>query len=640
VDPNFTQMTGKRWLRLTTSDTPFTGSVFIRMIKVPKSQTFNLIYTQKVFKNDRNLFLQLLTSEAQIVKLRQELTDASQKSKSFEEIRKLEKVLLNWRDVHKEARNARIRNRFLLLAARYYLLDPKGLLFEEDEVYQEAVQHRGVLDRAKAYTKLAMSLVKRGSGTHFESHESSDIKPKGAMSPKKTHKSGPITDHRSESPDMAAKQAATTIQVIERLQAPTLTTVHGGPQRLPKAIEDRIQPPKRSMTSQSQRFPKPIERASILRTHTTGLNKVAANSDAPIVPKPRKGITFALENAHHDDLPTHIASQRDFQQQLDVTAALEDLRKPYIFRPQSPPTKPFRQSPMPMSALRLPAAPRQRPGRISRDEGTSSPEPVRDNIPPNLGSTALRLEANRRKKAMKLLQPFFEWRSAVPTTPSTPRASGNDQPNYETNHRSSSVGVNSPGNQISTATHILEILDDNMANAYHTIEEDFAIEPPDYGEIILKSVDDVVGALDSQLAGKGAQALDRQNFWDAKVGILTSVDIILSCFVGSDQRSDLIIRKVWGMVFRICQVSFEDVSLFYLKNSNGDESRSRKRPSRSHTVATSRFTGLDVSSQRLSVRAVRCYSQRGLILGIRPSRWTFHSHRHSNLCSGRLFCSF
>jgi hypothetical protein len=559
-------MTGKRWLRLTTSDPPFTGSVFLRMIKVPKSQTFNLIYTQRVFKHDRNLFLQLLTSELKIAQLRKDLTDASQKSKSLEQIKGLEKSLRTWRVVYREAQRARIRNRFLLLAARYYLLDPKGILFEEDEVYQEAVQHRGVLDRAKAYTKLAMSLVKRGSGTHFETYELADIKQQGAVSPKKTLKPEPTTDEKPDPLPMAAKQAATTREVIERLQAPTLKIGHvkgvESPQQLPKAVEDRIQPPRRSMTSQSQQFPRPIERASILRTHTTGANAATLNSDVPTVLKPRKGITFALENAHHDQLPTHIASPREVQQQLDLRAALADLRKPYIFRPQSPPTRPSRQSPMPISALRLPPAPRPRPGRVSVDTRKAPPKPIRENVPPNLGSTTSKLENNRQKKAMKLLQPFFEWRSAVPTTPSTPRASGNDQPSYEINHRSSSAGASNPGNRVSTATHILEILDIDMGNPYHTMEEDFAIEPADYDEIVPKSIDDVVNALDShRLTGNGEQAPDRQHFWDAKVGILTSVDIILSCFVGSHQRSDLIIRKVWGMVFQLCQVSLEDVSV-------------------------------------------------------------------------------
>lgn len=561
----------KQWLRLTTSDPPLASCVFLRLIKVPKSQKFDVAYTQRVFNNDTMLFLQLLTSESMISQLRNELTNSSRKSKPLKEIKRLENSLQGWKVSYEEARSSRIRNRFWLLAARYYLLDPKGVLFEEDDVYQEAVQHRSVIDRAKAYTKLAMSLVKRRSSAQVDSHdlEERESQMPASFKEERAPASAPIiVPLANRTP---AEEVKVVKEVIEKLQAPAVigssSKIAGNETQIPRntleEVGKRIKPPTRAMTSQSQILPRPPGRGSILRARTTAASSLDNDSAAPFVRKPRRGITFALENMHHDHLPIHVTAQnnKDRSGTSNLATVIQDERRqPYIFRLQASTAKESRSMPTAMSALRLPSARRPRPGMLSLDNATLPPSPARAGQYPKLGPASSKLELSRREKAMRLLQPFFEWRSALPATPSTPRTSDLAQPTYKDDHRNGSQDANSSGNMRSMAAETLDILHLEMQNPYQTTEE-FAIRPSDYSAVEAKSTDDVVKALDAQSDPSKEHPLDQQGFWDAKASILISVDTVLSCFVGRKELSDTIIQKIWGLVFNICQVSLEEVSM-------------------------------------------------------------------------------
>jgi hypothetical protein len=560
IDPHFCQMNDVRWHKLTTSNPPIT-SVFLRLIRVPKSQRFNVVYAQRIFNHDTNLFLQMLTAESMITKQRKKLGEASRGAKPLKEIKRLEKSLQEWRTKLQKARNNRVRNRFWLLAVRYYLLDPKGLLFDEDEIYQEAVRQRSTVDQAKAYTKLAMSLVKRSSSGPTESNESNDRNIRGTTSPMMGKTAGSILKNHSGNSTPGPKDAAVIREVIEKLQAPTLKRPNVNfadleqPSQIPEVVEERIKPPARAMTSQSQMNFRPPEPASILRSRTIGISNSNPNAGVSDLRKPRRRISFATNLASDDKLPTHVKHPDIELIDLSDPVVAKEITPPYIFRSQGYTSKDFRPAPLPMSALRLPPGPRQRPGKIAFEAPKAPSKTVPQQPSQNLGPAAARLQSNREKKAMKLLQPFFEWRTAVPTTPTTPRTSDQTQLGFEGERRNGSVDTNNSGNHRDQTLDILHA----MLNAYETTEEDTAIQRSEYDGAESKSIDDVVRSLEMQFGPHQQQPLD-QKFWDNKINILLSVDTILSCFIGSVRHSDKIVQKIWGIVYQICQASVEDVS--------------------------------------------------------------------------------
>ena len=116
---------------------------------------------------------------------------------------------------------------------------------------------------------------------------------------------------------------------------------------------------------------------------------------------------------------------------------------------------------------------------------------------------------------------------------------------------------------IERAKQILDILFVEMTSG-HFVTEAFAVQPSDFAAIETRGFDEIVSAIDVQLSqinpAKQHRKEEKRN-WDLKVDIVMSIDTILRCFIGQNNQDMPLIRKIWGIVHTISDLSLDEIKV-------------------------------------------------------------------------------
>ena len=149
VDSKFRLLDRRRWLALTSSESNF--KVYVRLFKLVQGDPLSVAYSTRKFWTSRGLAWDLMRFQVQSENLRNTLKDLRREAKiSVFKIRNTEDGLRHLREQIILAKRNRIRQRFLYGAVRYHLIDPGGLLFDDDHVYRDAVCNRRMSARAES----------------------------------------------------------------------------------------------------------------------------------------------------------------------------------------------------------------------------------------------------------------------------------------------------------------------------------------------------------------------------------------------------------------------------------------------------------------------------------------------------------
>lgn len=222
-------------------------------------------------------------------------------------------------------RRRRVSQRFLLMAVRYHLIDPRSLLFDEDETYLEAVRNRKPMRRSQSAVSGSVADGRSQSPQPTDAAMSRQA-PSGASDSRIIRRGVPIDAQAFAKPpagisntiNLGDRDTVLAQQVIQRMKAPGRRTgdpnsfadsdggspLHVG-QDAVQEINARFQPPRRSKTSRSlipSRPPSP----TLQRSRTQGLD---ADLEAQThMRKKSKKISFAPVPLDHLVIPTFTIS--------------------------------------------------------------------------------------------------------------------------------------------------------------------------------------------------------------------------------------------------------------------------------------------------------------------------------------------
>jgi hypothetical protein len=582
VDANFCEMDRTRWITLTTVDEERLGSVYLRLLKEPQGDIFNVSYSERLLASDRTLVLQLATFQVMMEHNQKALTEACRSRRPSKKISDLERSIRSLRSEQRVTRRRRVGQRFLLMAARYHLIDPRGVLWEDDQVYHEAIRNRKPFKRTSTTFSgtgdprnqdLQLSLFNSSGGT-------THARPDGSKFERRYSKTlttpGKIDELPSAADKLGQRDAAVVKQVIDRLRLPPRRPPPISPNLLARATgDDRVSddtfeeinalfyppPPRRAKTSQSLILADP-QLPSIWRTRTLDVD---IDLEAQTMPgRKKRAVTFVEEARDRIIIPT-------FTIQADNTTSAKRHHPTSI---KIPPRKsPFNARDVKwLEEGRKGGSLAITPQRVPRVRDLSNhpifkipiTKPTGDQTQSTLsrGPVNSRLETNRKEKDMKRLQPFFEWKT-TPTTPSTPRSSEHNHTRFDSLEENGSMFPLWDGSG-STVTVTLDILDSLMTDSYQP-SEDFAIQPRHYIEVRERTLPEVIELLEKQASSLGPCPDPKhpsadQMFWETKVSILLKVDTILSCFIGNNEAPNKVVKKIWGIVYDIIAVTLEEVS--------------------------------------------------------------------------------
>ena len=575
-------MDRRQWISLTATDEEAPSCVYLRLLKVSNAQRFNLAYSKRMLAVDRRLVLKLVTFQVIIERLQKELKDSRLKLQGQRKIAKLENTMRSMRSEQQRIRRRRVSQRFLLMAVRYHLIDPRGLLFDEDETYLEAVRNRKPIRRSQSVVSGSVTDGRSQSPQPTDAVTSRQA-PRAA-SDSHTIRSGASNDAQAftkartgvpNTRDLGDRDAVLAQQVIQRMKTPGRRTgdpksladsdagspIHVG-QDAVQEINARFQPPRRSTTSQSlipSRPPSP----TLQRSRTLGLD---ADLEAQTRTRRKsKKISFAPVPLDRLILPVFtISGGATHPSSRILDASPLQGEPPYIFRRHTGLKDGSSLGSIAITPHRIPPAHRVAKQLTRSQECASSPSEAQHG-PSQLSGVLSRLEAHRKEKDMKRLQPFFEWRAPV-TTPSTPRTSDIDHATLDV-HVEDGSPFPSPDHDStgSMAGTTLDILHSEMLQPYRA-SEDFAIQPRHYIDVEDTAFSDVTRYLEDQAPrlishSRSDHPSEEQRFWETKMSILTRVDMIISCFIGNNELPNLILKKIWGLLFQICQVTLGEVSM-------------------------------------------------------------------------------
>ena len=605
IDSKFRAIDRKRWIGLTDADA---RSIFVRLVRVSKACRLTVSYSERKFSTDIGLAWDLVSFHIKIENKRKELSDARRRHAPSRELKILETGLNALRLKHRETIKRRIGQRFILLAVRYNLIDPSGMLFDENETYLAEVRGQKWFERADtSFSGNLQGTRSRSPGVSRHATEnrsmSQILESEGLNKTKDGRKGAPQT---STTADTTSRNTETTRDVIDHFKTPvrrrmgrdTVEVLGGEEQALEPSpipadeIQARFQAPRRSVTSQSlirvhETGPELLKRARTLNPNfdleaqtkaTMKDGKVASTTDPRGIPRIP---TFTIQASKDEDQ----MERRGFDQRK--------VQSPHIFREQiggrsTPPSSlavaPLRLPPLagatefssknvgpkqpPTSSLSTPVAPPQPIKMRGNSQGKGIASGGRaSTLPTPLSpeSTASKLMSHRKIKDIKQLQPFFQWRRPAAPEPSTPRATRpNDIQSQRTLANGSAFMAAGHASGEKLAEDILEILDTEMKDRY-LISDDFAIHPHHYNVVQEKTIDQVLKAFDKNCLGIRSQSqmkhpTESQKFSETKLSIFLKVDTILSYFVGNNELESVLVRKAWGVVINICELSLEDVS--------------------------------------------------------------------------------
>ena len=580
IDTNFCQLGRKQWLNLTSKDSETPSTVYLRLLRISKGDRFNVVYAECVLAVDRQLVFQLATFQVMIDRLRSEVREARRQRAPTKDINKLELSLKALTTRQRQARRRRIAQRYRLMAVRYHLLDPKGLLFDEDEAYIAECRNRRPSRRTPSTLSRNMtqniSRDSQSKETEIEDHGPSNA-PNGTST---TFKAESNVAGNTKTPpnfsmtsDADIRSAALVQDAVNRFQAPTRRVIFAAePKRVVQTefrisqdaveqINARFQPPRRSRTTQSL-VPARSHSPTIQRSWS--LDPVTDIEAQIEVGNKSKGVKFAPTALERLVVPTYTIPATIKQPSTHHRSLESQTVTSKGFRRPGAPRLDFSVESLAITPRRLPPiqdlASRVNRGKLAMSETTTA------EVTPDTGESPVqtKLKTNRKDKDLKRRQPFFEWRTSA-TTPSTPRApeiQGFGQSSHnEDGFVSPTSALDGTG---SAAGHVLDVLNLEMMNNVYQVSDDFPIQPRHYVKVKEKTLSEVIQVLEEQTSETGPSSrssnpTELRKFRETKLSILLHVDTIMSCFVGSNELPSSIVRKVWGIMFSICEVELEDV---------------------------------------------------------------------------------
>ena len=584
IDSKFRAIDRKRWIGLTDADA---RSIFMRLVRVSKGCRLTVSYSERKFWTDRGLAWDLVSLHIKMENKQKELSEARRSHAPTREVRAVEASLNALRQKYRTTRHRRVAQRFALLAVRYNLIDPGGLLFDENEAYLAEV--------------CSQTWVKRGNNSLSGSLQDSRSRSPGSArivlpQTRATAGIGPRhTDIRQKVVDQSKASARHRTGKGAAEVAPNIEQVLLSSPIPADKIQARFQAPLRSAPSQSlipvpERAPGPLKKSRPLdptrdlEKQTQATREPGKVSFAPHPQGMRETPTFTLPSSMQTNMGNEwrVSNQRRVQ-------------SPYIFGQhralgQATPSgsltiAPFRLPPLAvetefvesvrpkklLSSASSPSTSLDLPKTIETAKtqgghgGASVPWSADTGTSLLTGPAASRLRAHRKIKDIKHLQPFFQWRGPAATElskPRVPRPSGLQKEGALLEGSRLADAVHVSGEKL--AEDILEILNTEMEDEY-LISDHFAIQPHHFEDVEEKTVEQVLSAFDKSFLeilphSQSKHPTELLKFLETKLSIFLKVDTILSCFVGNNELASVLIRKVWGIVFSICELSLEDVS--------------------------------------------------------------------------------
>lgn len=159
--------------------------------------------------------------------------------------------------------------------------------------------------------------------------------------------------------------------------------------------------------------------------------------------------------------------------------------------------------------------------------------------------------AERIAGSLSSLNPFFEWVTSEHTH------SVADQQSKSEVH-------------VGKVMEILDLVDSLICDGNYFPNATFNIVPSDYEHIVERQVGDVIDLLEAEqnsihqsTLGEGmppAGQAPRSEFLKLKIRLFLAVYGLLRCFVHQESHGAKVIRKIWGVVHKICSLSARSVS--------------------------------------------------------------------------------
>ena len=603
IDENFLPINRKRWITLTDSDALTARTIFVRLVQVARDELLNVRYSQRKFRTERGLAWELVSLQIMHEKVKKDLSDARRRYAPARELKAIESSLSALQRRCRETRRRRIAQKFALLAVRYHLIDPGGLLFNESEAYLAAVHSQAAFRKPDNTNSGSLRVNRHDPQALSRQRSRSQILGLESLSKEKVTKKSRLPMLTATDTEIRDRQIAQ--RVIDHFKAPgrpgivkdtndTSLSEEQALQSYPRTadqVQSRFRALRRSVTIQSlvqvpEKAPRLLRRARTLNpsfdieAQTQAAKKSRGTAQTP---DPR-GISM---------IPILTANgSKGSNEPKGLGSDHRTAQSPYIFRTHTsglggataadspgiaPPPLPSLanekehssrcveakqpQSKRPTTPVDSPRANEIAPSNSGADKASNGRASVKA-ISLLTKSTASSLDSNRKLKDIKQLQPFFQWTGPGAAETSRARVSRDGTLPIDTEVMG---GSHISGERLAEDT--LEIFNLEMQEAY-LISDDFPIRPEHYGEVHEKTIGEVVRAFDDlflkiQLQSRSSHPAELQKLSVTKLSIFLKVDTILSCFVGHTELDSVLIRKAWGVVVYICQLSQEEVTHNY-----------------------------------------------------------------------------
>jgi hypothetical protein len=187
---------------------------------------------------------------------------------------------------------------------------------------------------------------------------------------------------------------------------------------------------------------------------------------------------------------------------------------------------------------------------------------------------AERAEA-RAKDNVGSRTPFFLWKThSEPTTVyrSRPYMDSIVTRLEHNNGTDSRRGTMSRIPQPHAAHDILSDIDSFIAHGKYHDASKFNVSPGDYEDVVNKKPSEVMDLLQVEVQESARPSFElgpdrddpstaRRQFADSKLRLLLGVQGFVACFVDQDQVEAKVLGKIWGLLYALCEVQLEQVSV-------------------------------------------------------------------------------
>jgi hypothetical protein len=193
----------------------------------------------------------------------------------------------------------------------------------------------------------------------------------------------------------------------------------------------------------------------------------------------------------------------------------------------------------------------------------------------NVAITVAERAESRAKDNVGSRTPFFLWK-----TPSEPTTVSRARPFKDSvvtrfgpsNGADSRRGTASRLPQPHAAHDILSDIDSFIAHGKYHDASKFDVSPSDYEDIVNKKPSEVMDLLQVEVQESARPSFElapdrddpsiaRRQFADSKLRLLLGVQGFVACFVDQDQVEAKVLGKIWGLLYALCEVQLEQVSV-------------------------------------------------------------------------------